>query len=86
VVRGPKNRCDDSEIAVSNRSNGNSLVAAIGAASELIEQAIRRFFDERQCGHQRLDALRSFGQAVDQAALHERVLIPVPIFPTYRSG
>ena len=43
---------------------------------ELIEQAVRQFFDERQRGRQRLDALRRIGQAVDQAGLYERVLIP----------
>lgn len=43
---------------------------------ELIEQAVRRFLDERQRGQQRLDALRRIGQAADQAGLYERVLIP----------
>ena len=43
---------------------------------ELIELAVRQFFDERQRGQQRLDALRRIGQAVDQAGLYERVLIP----------
>jgi Arc/MetJ-type ribon-helix-helix transcriptional regulator len=43
---------------------------------ELIEHAIRYFFDERQRGQQRLDALRRIGQAVDQAGLYERVLLP----------
>ena len=43
---------------------------------ELIEQAVRHFFDERQRGQPRLDALRRIGQAVDQAGLYERVLIP----------
>ena len=43
---------------------------------ELIEQAVRQFFDDRQRGQQRLDALRRIGQAVDQAGLYERVLIP----------
>ena len=46
------------------------------SGDELIEQAIRQFFDERQRGQQRLDALRRIGQAVDQAGLYERVLIP----------
>ena len=45
---------------------------------ELFEQAVRQFFDERQRGQQRLDALRRIGQAVDQAGLYERVLIPSP--------
>ena len=43
---------------------------------ELIEQAVRQLFDERQRGQQRLNALRRIGQAVDQAGLYERVLIP----------
>jgi putative addiction module CopG family antidote len=45
---------------------------------EWIEQAVRRLFDDRQRGQQRLDALRGIGQAVDQADLYERVLIPSP--------
>ncbi len=43
---------------------------------ELIEQAVRQFFDERQRGQRRLDALRRIGQAVDHAGLYERVLLP----------
>ena len=43
---------------------------------EPIEQAVRHLFAERQRGQQRLDALRRIGQAVDQAGLYERVLIP----------
>jgi Arc/MetJ-type ribon-helix-helix transcriptional regulator len=43
---------------------------------ELIEQAVRQFFAERQRGQQRLDALRRIGQAVDHAGLYERVLLP----------
>jgi Arc/MetJ-type ribon-helix-helix transcriptional regulator len=43
---------------------------------ELIEQAVRHFLDERQRGQRRLDALRRIGQAVDQADLYERVLLP----------
>jgi Arc/MetJ-type ribon-helix-helix transcriptional regulator len=43
---------------------------------ELIEQAVRQFFDERQRGEQRVAALRGIGQAVDRAGLYERVLIP----------
>ena len=43
---------------------------------ELIEQAVRRFLDERQRGQRRLDALRRIGEAVDQAGLYERAIIP----------
>lgn len=45
-------------------------------ADELIEHAVRQFLDERQRGQQRLDALRRIGQAVDEAGLYERVVIP----------
>jgi putative addiction module CopG family antidote len=43
---------------------------------ELIEQAVRRLLDERERGLRRLDALRRIGQAVDQADLYDRVLVP----------
>ena len=43
---------------------------------ELIEQAVRHFLDEHQRGQRRLDALRRISQAVDQAGLYERVLVP----------
>jgi Arc/MetJ-type ribon-helix-helix transcriptional regulator len=43
---------------------------------DLIEQAVRRFLDERQRAQRRLDALRRIGRAVDEAGLYERVSIP----------
>ena len=43
---------------------------------ELIAQAVRQFFDDRQRGQQRLDALRRIGREVDQAGLYDRVLVP----------
>ena len=43
---------------------------------QLIEEAVRYFLDDRQRGKRRLDALRRIGQAVDQAGLYERVLVP----------
>lgn len=46
------------------------------SSDELIEQAVRSFLDDRQRGQRRLDALRRIGQAVDQAGLYERVLVP----------
>ena len=45
-------------------------------SDQLIEQAVRCFFDDRQRGLRRLDALRRMGQMVDQAGLYERVLVP----------
>jgi Arc/MetJ-type ribon-helix-helix transcriptional regulator len=46
------------------------------SSDELIEQAVRHFFDNRDRGQRRLDALRRIGQAVDQAGLYDRVLVP----------
>ena len=46
------------------------------SSDELIEQAVRSFLDDQQRSHRRLDALRRIGQAVDQAGLYERVLVP----------
>ena len=46
------------------------------SADELIALAVRYFLDDRLRGQRRLDALRRIGQAVDQAGLYERVLVP----------
>ena len=46
------------------------------SSDELIEQAVRHFLDERQRGQRRLDALRRIGDAVDEAGLYERTLLP----------
>jgi Arc/MetJ-type ribon-helix-helix transcriptional regulator len=46
------------------------------SSDELIAQAVRYFLDDRLRGQRRLDALRRIGQAVDQAGLYERVLVP----------
>jgi Arc/MetJ-type ribon-helix-helix transcriptional regulator len=43
---------------------------------ELIVQAVRHFLEAGQRGQRRLEALRRIGQAVDEAGLYERVLIP----------
>ena len=59
------------------RNSKSALIGYFFTAS-VIEQAVRRLFYERQRGQQRLDALRRIGQAVDQAGLYERVLIPSP--------
>src|ERR1035437_7472698 len=53
---------------------------------ELIELAVRQFFDERQRGQQRLDALRKIGQAGDHAGLYEGGLPPSQEGQAARSG
>lgn len=45
--------------------------------NELIEQALRQFFDERRVvASAVLDALRRIGRAVDHAGLYESVPVP----------
>ena len=46
------------------------------SASALIEEALRRFLSEQQRGTERLEALRRIGQAVNDAGLYERVILP----------
>ncbi len=59
-----------------NRVDQELASGRFQSCDELIEVAVRQFFDERQRGEQRLDALRRIGQAVDHAGLYERVLLP----------
>ena len=40
-------------------------------SSELIQEAVRQFFSDRQRGLRRLDALRRLGRAVDDTGLFE---------------
>lgn len=46
------------------------------SASAIIEQALRRFLSAQQGGAERLEALRRIGQAVDDAHLYERIVLP----------
>jgi Arc/MetJ-type ribon-helix-helix transcriptional regulator len=46
------------------------------STNAVIEYAVRRFLEEQHRGADRLEALRRIGQAVDQAGLYERVLLP----------
>ncbi|MFN7936602.1 MAG: hypothetical protein U0R19_24990 [Bryobacteraceae bacterium] len=43
---------------------------------DLLEQALRRFLEERQAGQQRRDALRRIAQSVDEAGFYDKVTIP----------
>ncbi|MGA3043250.1 MAG: hypothetical protein ABSF54_20925 [Bryobacteraceae bacterium] len=44
--------------------------------NQLIEDALRDFLDRRQRDESRVQALRRIAQAVDDAGLYERVLLP----------
>jgi Arc/MetJ-type ribon-helix-helix transcriptional regulator len=46
--------------------------------NQFVETAIQFFLDQHQRSQHRLDALRRIGQAVDDAGLYERVLVPSP--------
>jgi Arc/MetJ-type ribon-helix-helix transcriptional regulator len=43
---------------------------------QFVETAIEYFLDRAHRGQQRLQALRRIGQAVDDAGLYERVVVP----------
>jgi Arc/MetJ-type ribon-helix-helix transcriptional regulator len=45
-------------------------------SDRLIEEAVRYFLDDRERCQRRLEALRRVGQAVDEADLYGRVLVP----------
>lgn len=45
---------------------------------QFVETAVQYFLGERRRDRQRLQALRRIGQAVDEAGLYERVLVPGP--------
>jgi Arc/MetJ-type ribon-helix-helix transcriptional regulator len=45
-------------------------------AEELVVEALRRFLEDEQRGRRRLDALRQLGQAVDDAGLYDRTVLP----------
>ncbi len=45
-------------------------------SEQLIEEAVRKFFEERRRSELRVDALRRLGQAVDEAGLYNRTYIP----------
>jgi len=44
--------------------------------NQLIEDALQDFFDRRQRDESRVQALRRIAQAVDDAGLYERALLP----------
>ena len=44
--------------------------------AKFIEQAVRYFLNDLRRGERRLDSLRRIGQAVDDAGLYERTLLP----------
>jgi len=44
--------------------------------NQLIEDALRDFLDRLQRGESRAQALRRVAQAVDDAGLYERILLP----------
>ncbi len=43
---------------------------------DLIEIAVRHFLDETRRGHERMEAIRRIGDAVDKARLYEKTLVP----------
>lgn len=59
-----------------NRVKGELAAGLYRDEAEFVETAVQYFLDQRYRGQQRLQALRRVGQAVDDAGLYERVLVP----------
>jgi Arc/MetJ-type ribon-helix-helix transcriptional regulator len=60
-----------------NRQVAQEIASGRYSSSEqLIEEAVRRFFDDRQREERRLATLRRLAQAVDDAGLYERAFTP----------
>jgi Arc/MetJ-type ribon-helix-helix transcriptional regulator len=63
---------------IENRVKGELAAGQFADMTQLVETAVRYFLDQRQRSQQRLQALRRVGQAVDDAGLYDRVLVPNP--------
>ena len=61
---------------IERRVEGELAAGQYRDASQFFETAVQYFLDERQRNRQRVEALRRVGQAVDDAGLYERVLVP----------
>jgi Arc/MetJ-type ribon-helix-helix transcriptional regulator len=61
-----------------SRVKGELAAGQFTDMTQFVETAVRYFLDRRQRSQQRLQALRGVGQAVDDAGLYDRVLVPSP--------
>jgi Arc/MetJ-type ribon-helix-helix transcriptional regulator len=63
---------------IEKRVNDELAAGQFQDMNQFVETAVQYFLDQRQRSQHRLDALRRIGQAVDDAGLYERVLMPSP--------
>jgi Arc/MetJ-type ribon-helix-helix transcriptional regulator len=61
---------------IENRVKDELAAGQYKDLNEFVETAVQYFLDQRQRSQQRLQALRRIGQAVDDAGLYQRVLVP----------
>jgi Arc/MetJ-type ribon-helix-helix transcriptional regulator len=61
---------------IENRVKDELAAGQYRDVNQFVETAVQYFLDQRQRSQQRLQALRRIGQAVDDAGLYERVLVP----------
>jgi Arc/MetJ-type ribon-helix-helix transcriptional regulator len=61
---------------IEKRVKGELAAGQHRDADQFVETAVQYFLDQRQRGRQRLQALRRIGQAIDNAGIYERVLVP----------
>jgi Arc/MetJ-type ribon-helix-helix transcriptional regulator len=61
---------------IENRVKDELAAGQYRDVNQFVETAVQHFLDQRQRSQQRLEALRRIGQAVDDAGLYQRVLVP----------
>jgi Arc/MetJ-type ribon-helix-helix transcriptional regulator len=61
---------------IEKRVEGELAAGQYRDANQFVETAVEYFLDRRQRSQHRLQALRRVGQAVDDAGLYDRVLVP----------
>jgi Arc/MetJ-type ribon-helix-helix transcriptional regulator len=61
---------------IEKRVNDELVAGQYRDVNQFVEAAVQYFLDQRHRSQQRLQALRRIGQAVDDAGLYERTLVP----------
>lgn len=61
---------------VERRVEGELAGGQYRDVNQFFDTAVRYFLDQNERNRERLQALRRVGQAVDDAGLYERVLVP----------
>jgi Arc/MetJ-type ribon-helix-helix transcriptional regulator len=61
---------------IARRVEGELAAGQYRDANQFFDTAVQYFLDQNERNRERLQALRRVGQAVDDAGLYDRVLVP----------